>query len=298
MKFLGNRIAVCRRGRVGFQGCVAARPGRRRRPRPLLLRRLPSGQLSSYCRVVGVRIIVGTMRVFEGRSAVVTGAASGIGLALAVECVNRGCDVVLADIDGTELEAVAEQLRLAASTRGSTQRVLTRVTDVTKVDAIEALHAFTLAELGKVHLLFNNAGAAGPSSMFASSAAWQWILDLNLNSVIHGVRLFGPTMAAQDAAEECHIVNTASIYGLARGRGPYGVTKQAVVAISEGAQAELDGMAAGGRSHVTVSSLCPSFIATNIMANKARGAYGTHDAPSDADGELRSKLTTEVRDEY
>ena len=229
------------------------------------------------------------MKDFEGRVAVVTGAASGIGLALATECVRRGCHVVLSDIAEAALEAVQSELVAAAQPQ---QRVLIQATDVTRVEQIESLHEFVLAEFGQVHLLFNNAGAAGPSSMFAPKEAWQWILDLNLLSVIHGVRLFAPTMAAQDSAVQCHVVNTASIYGLARGKGPYGVTKQAVVAISEGAQQELNDSAPSGRSHVTISSLCPSFIATNIAANKAQGTYGNLDAPADDKAKLRGKFSS------
>merc|ERR1719387_1666291 len=109
--------------------------------------------------------------------------------------------------------------------------------DVTSTEALERLHERVIAEFRKVHLLFNNAGAVGPSSMFSPREQIDWFLDLNLKSVMHGVRIFVPSMVKH--GEEAYVVNTASIYGLAKGSGPYGVTKQAVVAISESTQLEL-----------------------------------------------------------
>lgn len=234
---------------------------------------------------------------FTHKVAVVTGAGSGIGQALAEECVRRGCHVVLVDFDKDAVEAVERELAMETS---KAQSVVSRVVDVTDVESIEALHAYVIKTFGQVHFVFNNAGAAGPSSMFCSTKDWDWILGLNLHSVVHGVRLFGATMAAQDKTTRCHIINTASIYGLARGKGPYGVTKQAVVAISEGAQIELDEIARAEsgdpkdtsvKSHVVVSSLCPSYISTNIANNKDSGLYGDRGKRQDENAALASKLS-------
>ena len=159
---------------------------------------------------------------FEGKVAVVTGGASGIGLAIAAELVRRGCHIVLVDIDSDQLEKVVVELR---ENNAKNVKIIYQTVDVCDVAQIESLHALVLQEFGKVHLLFNNAGAMGPSSMFSNKKEWDWILksviitsiliicrftfaafcfinpsSLNLNSVVHGVRLFVPTMVKQVAS--------------------------------------------------------------------------------------------------
>lgn len=195
------------------------------------------------------------MQDFENKVAVVTGAASGIGNALAQKCLDEGMNVVLADIEEAALERAAE----AFAAQGK-NTVLPVKTDVSILEEIEALAEKTISEFGAVHLLFNNAGVGGATSVLESSQAdWEWVMGVNLWSVIHGLRVFGPIMVAQDT--EGHIVNTASMAGLIHGGGAYGVTKHGVVALSESAHFELEQKG----SKVKVSVLCPGFVQTNII---------------------------------
>jgi len=195
------------------------------------------------------------MQDFENKVAVVTGAASGIGNALAQKCLDEGMNVVLADIEEAALERATE----AFAAQGK-NTVLPVKTDVSILEEIEALAEKTISEFGAVHLLFNNAGVGGaPSVLESSQADWEWVMGVNLWSVIHGLRVFGPIMVAQDT--EGHIVNTASMAGLIHGGGAYGVTKHGVVALSESAHFELEQKG----SKVKVSVLCPGFVQTNII---------------------------------
>jgi NADP-dependent 3-hydroxy acid dehydrogenase YdfG len=189
-----------------------------------------------------------------GKVAVVTGAASGIGLALAERFAAEGMLLVLADIEAEPLEAVAEALR------GSGVAVVTKVTDVADGAQVEALAAAALDAFGTVHLVCNNAGvAAGGPIQGLSVADWQWVLGVNLWGVIHGMRVFLPILLEQD---EGHIVNTASMAGLyaAPFLAPYTASKFAVVGISEGAWQEL----AMAGSNVGISVLCPAWVRTRI----------------------------------
>jgi NAD(P)-dependent dehydrogenase (short-subunit alcohol dehydrogenase family) len=194
------------------------------------------------------------MKEFTGKVAVVTGAASGIGFALAKECAQRGMKLVLADIESQALEkAKAELAPLCAD-------ILTVVTDVSDASSMDALAEQTLKQYGAVHLLFNNAGVGGGGCLWElDTEYWQWVLGANLWGVIHGVRLFTKHMIAQD---EGHIINTASVAGLmsAPTTGPYTVSKHAVVALSEVLYGELR----NANSKVGVSVLCPSFVDTKI----------------------------------
>jgi NAD(P)-dependent dehydrogenase (short-subunit alcohol dehydrogenase family) len=194
------------------------------------------------------------MRDFENKVAVVTGAASGIGNALAQKCLDEGMNVVLADIEEAALQRATE-----AFTAQGKNTVLPVRTDVSILEEIEALAEKAINEFGAVHLLFNNAGVGGaPSVLESTQADWEWVMGVNLWSVIHALRVFAPIMVAQDA--EGHIVNTASMAGLVYGGGAYGVTKHGVVALSESAHFELEQIG----SKVKVSVLCPGFVQTNI----------------------------------
>lgn len=195
------------------------------------------------------------MQEFGNKVAVVTGAASGIGNALARKCLDEGMHVVLADIEEAALARAADELM--AQGRNT---VLPVRTDVSMKDEIEALAEKAIAEFGAVHLLFNNAGVgASPGVLSGTDADWEWVMGVNLWSVIHGLRVFAPIMHAQNS--EGHIVNTASMAGLVHGGGAYGVTKHAVVALSESAHFEL----AEAGSKVKVSVLCPGFVQTRII---------------------------------
>jgi NAD(P)-dependent dehydrogenase (short-subunit alcohol dehydrogenase family) len=196
------------------------------------------------------------MQDVEGKVAVVTGAASGIGLAMATRFAESGMKVVLADVERDALAAAERALRAAG------HAVLSVPTDVSRGEEVEALAARTVDEFGGVHVLCNNAGVSVAGPLWEHSVQdWEWVLGVNLWGVIHGVRVFVPIMLGQDA--EGHIVNTASVAGLTSFPmiGVYNVTKHAVVTLSETLARDLD--LAGAR--VKVSVLCPGFVRTQIL---------------------------------
>jgi NAD(P)-dependent dehydrogenase (short-subunit alcohol dehydrogenase family) len=193
------------------------------------------------------------MKNFEGKVAVVTGGASGIGFALAKYALVRGMKVVIADIEQAALDQAVVEL-------DGGENLLAVVTDVSSSSAIEALARRTEEAFGGAHLLFNNAGVGGGGPIWEQSEAdWEWLLGVNLWGVLHGIRAFTPQMIAQG---EGHIVNTASIAGLisAPGTGTYTVSKHAVVALSE----VLYGDLRNAGVDVGVSVLCPSYVNTRI----------------------------------
>ena len=196
------------------------------------------------------------MQVLQDKVAVVTGAASGIGRAIAERCVRAGVKIVLADIDEPNLAKAEAELKALGGT------VLAIRTDVSKRSDVEALARQTGDAFGQVHLLFNNAGvAAGGAPWEATWNDWEWVIGVNLMGVIHGVKVFTPIMLAQNT--ECHIVNTSSMAGLIVGSGsaPYAVTKHAVVALSENLYLTLEQR----KSLVKVSVLCPGLVRTDII---------------------------------
>jgi len=196
------------------------------------------------------------MKDFKDKVAVITGAASGIGRALADRCVQEGMKAVLADVEAEPL-ATAE-----ASLKASGATVLAVQTDVSQVRDVEALAQKTMEAFGAVHVLCNNAGVGTEAAVWESTLAeWEWIVGVNLWGVVHGVRVFVPLMLAQDA--ECHIVNTASTAGLISGPGlgAYKVTKHGLVTLSETLHHEL----AERGAKVKVSVLCPGIVNTRIM---------------------------------
>jgi len=199
------------------------------------------------------------MREFAGKVAVITGAGSGFGREFARTGAALGMKLVLADIQADALEAVAEELR------GGGAEVLALRTDVSKAKDMEALADGAFEKFGSVHLLFNNAGVGGGGFAWENSVAdWEWVLGVNVWSVIHGIRLFVPRMIAQD--EQCHVVNTASVAGLlsAQMMAAYNVSKHAVVTLSETLFQDL--RVAGAKIGVTV--LCPAFVPTGISTSE------------------------------
>ena len=199
------------------------------------------------------------MKEFKDKVAVITGAASGIGRAIAKRCAQEGMYVVLADIEASALAQTETDMTAAGA------NVMAVLTDVSKASEIAALAQRTLAAYGAVHLLCNNAGVGAGSTVWESTIHdWEWVLGVNLWGVIHGLRTFVPIMLEQDA--ESHIVNTASIAGLIsfHRNAAYHATKHAVVALSE--KLHYDLAERGGK--VKVSVLCPGWVRTRIMDSR------------------------------
>jgi len=196
------------------------------------------------------------MKEFEEKVAVVTGAASGIGRAMAERFAAEGMKVVLADIEEGALA------RAEAEMREKSVCVLSVVTDVSKGEDIEKLAQETLDAFGAVHVVCNNAGVTdrGGAIWQKTLADWEWVMGANLWGVIHGVRVFVPIMLEQ--GDEGHVVNTASLAGLMAGGGnTYGVTKHGVVSLSESLYLELQ--TAGAK--ISASVLCPGWVNTDIL---------------------------------
>jgi NAD(P)-dependent dehydrogenase (short-subunit alcohol dehydrogenase family) len=196
------------------------------------------------------------MQDFEGKVAVVTGAASGIGRGLAERLAREGMKVVLSDIDITVLDATVQALRQAE------HDVIGVVTDVARPEAVEELAAKALDAYGKVHVVCNNAGVLNSAGTLwdASVRDWQWMFGVNIWGVINGIRTFTPIMLAQD--EEGWMINTASIAGLGGANSIYSVTKHAVVAITEAQYFQLKAQ----NAKVGCSVLCPTWVNTNLKA--------------------------------
>jgi NAD(P)-dependent dehydrogenase (short-subunit alcohol dehydrogenase family) len=215
-----------------------------------------------------------TMKEFKGKVAVITGAASGIGFALAERCAQEGMQVVLAGINENNLELAARSLQKSGA------NTLVVKTDVSQAAEVEALVGKTLDSFGAVHLLVNNAGVGTFSTVWESSLSdWEWVLGVNLWGVIYGLHYFLPVMLRQNC--ECHIINTASVAGLLTSTfsSPYAVSKHGVVALSETLFREL---AMIGNSQIGVSVLCPGFVATKIGNSERNRPTGLINQPAEA----------------
>ena len=194
----------------------------------------------------------------RGRVAVITGGASGIGLAVAERLLERGMRLVLADVDEPKLRDVEARLTEAGA------EVTGVVCDTAEESSVTDLAETALSRFGAAHLLFNNAGIAGVGDAWSGDMSlWKRVVDINLYGVVHGIRSFLPIMTEQGIG---HIVNTASMAGLVAvpGVAPYNATKSAVVAISEGLFLELGSTG----SPVGVSVLCPGFVKTDLMSKE------------------------------
>lgn len=210
------------------------------------------------------------MKAFQGKVAVVTGAASGIGRALAERCAQEGMKVVLADIEEPALMQTSRDLAAQGA------QTLAVPTDVSQAGEVETLARKAFETYSAVHLLFNNAGVGGGKSAWESTLAdWEWVLGVNLWGVIHGIHFFVPRMLEQRS--EGHIVNTASMAGLTYGPGQsiYKVSKHGVVSLSETLYYEL---ALRGAS-LKVSVLCPGFVNTHVLDSQRNRPARLQNAP-------------------
>lgn len=204
------------------------------------------------------------MREFAGKTAVVTGAASGMGLAFARRLAAEGMNVVLADIEEEALSAQVQRLEQEE------RSVLGVVVNTMRREALEDLRDRTIAEYGNVHILINNAGVAGGDDAGLNAdgsirgvwevpdTTWEWILGVNFYGVLYGIQVFVPHMLAH--GEEGHIVNTASLAGLMPGGSAYSVSKHAVLTLTEGLHQQFRQMDA----NLGASVLCPGFVNTKI----------------------------------
>jgi NAD(P)-dependent dehydrogenase (short-subunit alcohol dehydrogenase family) len=189
----------------------------------------------------------------EGKTAVITGGASGIGLATAKRFAASGVNLVLGDIEAEPLARVIKEFEDEGA------KAVGVLADVTVESDVVALREAALTNFGGAHVVFNNAGVAAGATINTPTSVWKWVLDVDLNGVIYGLNAFVPLFVEQD---EGHVINTASLAGLggAPFMGPYCAAKYAVVGLSESLFQEL--LATGSNVHVSV--LCPGFVKTRI----------------------------------
>jgi NAD(P)-dependent dehydrogenase (short-subunit alcohol dehydrogenase family) len=228
------------------------------------------------------------MKDLEGKVAFVTGAASGIGLAITTALAQSGVKVMMCDIEPDALDAAVAGLR---QTNADVDGV---VADVSLRDQMQAAADATIERFGKVHILVNNAGVGGGGSYDSwSQAGWDWTMAVNVMGVVYGVEIFGPLLEAH--GEGGHIVSTASVAGLmAPSSAPYFASKYSVVALSEGLRVELAPRGIG------VSVLCPGIIRTQILESGRNlqsrfGAdvdefFNSSEQPTEESADFRARL--------
>jgi NAD(P)-dependent dehydrogenase (short-subunit alcohol dehydrogenase family) len=221
------------------------------------------------------------MEEFAGKTAVVTGAGSGMGKAFALRWGAEGMNVVIGDIQQDALDTTVAELSEAGVP------VLALRTDVSKLSDIEALADAAEARFGPIHLVNNNAGVEGYLDgpiWAATSKDWDWTLSVNLMSVIYGVQTFVPRMLAH--GEPGHVVNTCSMTSVIAASNMYGICKHAILALTEVLAADLK--AAG--APIGATGLCPGIIATNLF-------HGSRNRPSALSNESGMSVSgAELRD--
>jgi NAD(P)-dependent dehydrogenase (short-subunit alcohol dehydrogenase family) len=203
------------------------------------------------------------MEQLDGGTAVITGAGSGIGRAMAARFAAAGMRIVAADIEQPALDTLAAELRAPG------HDIVTRHCDVMDPAQVEAVRDLALETYGRIDLVCNNAGVGGPNGRSPHELTvedYEWVIGIDLWGVIHGVRTFMPVLLDQGTG---HMVNTASLAGLTSGASisaAYYVAKHGVVALSESIFHDLRSRG----SDVGVSVLCPGFVATSILADAHR----------------------------
>lgn len=201
------------------------------------------------------------MRDIRGKTAIVTGAASGIGLGIAKALASAGANIVLADLRSDPLAAARTQIEALGV------RAATAVTDVSDIASVEAAAKVAIDTFGALHIAVNNAGVAmhGTPVEKVTLPEWNWVVGVNVMGVIHGIRTFVPLIKA--AGQGGHVVNTGSVSSLfvreGREQGAYAMSKYAVLALSEALEQELKG------SGIGVSILCPGGVNTSIFQSAA-----------------------------
>jgi NAD(P)-dependent dehydrogenase (short-subunit alcohol dehydrogenase family) len=227
------------------------------------------------------------MKDFRGKTAVITGGASGIGRAMGELFLAKGMQVVLADIEQKVLDTTVANLRASGG------RCIGVVTDVSSAEAMQQLADAALAEFGAIHIACNNAGVFAGGLLWEQSLAdFQWQLDVNVWGLIHGIRTFVPIMARQDS--DCHIVNTASMAAVTAMpySGIYHMTKHAVLGLSESLYHEL----AFHVPNVKVSVLCPEAINTGIAASERNRPSAYSRAGDIVESDARTLVTQALAD--
>lgn len=220
------------------------------------------------------------MENLEGSTAIVTGAASGIGLALARALAGAGMNVVLTDVDDRELAVAAKSLD------DGSVRIENRRLDVADLADFERVAEWAWDRVGPISVVCNNAGVdgyRGGKLWEAAEADWQWTMGVNFWGVIHGVRTFLPRMI--DAGQPGHIVNTASAAALTKPGNMYGVTKHAMFAFTEAVHSQL----VAADSPIGITALAPDLVATPFFAKR-------HRADSGPDAKLELERGSKIRE--
>jgi NAD(P)-dependent dehydrogenase (short-subunit alcohol dehydrogenase family) len=220
---------------------------------------------------------------FAGRTAVVTGAGSGMGKAFALRWAAEGMNLVIGDIQPDALDATVAELE-ASGTQVAGLRI-----DVSKLSDIEALADLAESRFGKIHLVHNNAGVEGyldGKIWEATAKDWEWTLGVNLMSVTYGIRTFVPRMLAH--GEAGHVVNTCSMTSVIAATNMYGICKHAILAMTEVLNADL----ALAGANVAATGLCPGIIATNLFhgSRNRQADVSNSDGMSSAGSELREHM--------
>lgn len=224
------------------------------------------------------------MAEFQGKVAVITGGASGIGRAMAERFAEEGMRIVLADVEESALAKTASEMQ----TEGA--EVLPVLCDVSKKEDVERLAQQAVEAFDTVHILCNNAGVGNAGNTWEISLEdWEWVLGVNLWGVVYGIHYFTPIMLKN--GDPCHIINTASFAGLTNGlhMSPYHVSKNSVVSISESMHKELAMM----ESNVHVSVLCPGWVNTRIHESDRNRPEGVKELEADSIEAQHHAMVTE-----